>query len=119
MTFFLIAIPTVVISVINSIIAGDTFLLIASSTDAGSLQEKRLLSFPSTPYLVLLVNLTAIVAFLLVILINPITIKGFTVLYLSNLQLPDILTVGAVYLSWILHIISALSYSLYYTNLYA
>jgi hypothetical protein len=38
------------------------------------------------------------------------------VLYLSNLQIPDVISVGAVYVAWILNIISVLSYSLYYAN---
>ena len=37
--FFLIAIASTVVSSIVSLIAGDTFLLIASSTEAGSMQE--------------------------------------------------------------------------------
>jgi len=113
----LIAIPAVVISVIISLISSDTFLLIGSSPFLGSIQEKEFLSFPSTPYFVVLANLIVIIQSVLIISFWPgDAIKGIMILYLSNLQIPEILSVGAVYLAWILNMISVISYSLYYAN---
>ena len=110
---FLVIPFTVISTAFVSTVSSDTFLLIGSSIYAGSMDEQKLLSYKTTPFFVLLANLTVIIESWLIIF-EPFPIWGV----LSNLRISNIFTVGAVYAAWILHLISVVSYSLYYSDYY-